>query len=191
MGRMADVLSSHSLQTVQNISLKIETENEDHLNNLQHVINVVTTKLLSIRDCEFEMGLDLRWCQQFSRLRNLKNLVWKVRFVDKAFRCLNSEPDEEWLGEEAYAEMAFSAAFARFPEKPQVRIELVYSQDYWDEIAAAEDEMYEGLEEEMSDYELYDEEQQEYEEDMWEEEIWREMFEEEMFEDEYSDVDEE
>lgn len=172
MRRVAAVLSSPSLQTVQNISLKIETENEERLNDLQQIIYVVTTKLLSIRDCEFEMGLDLRWCQQFSRLLSLKTVVWKVRFVDKAFRCLNSELDEAWLDKEEYAEMAFSAAFAKFPEKPHVQIELVYSQDYWDDVAAAEEEMYEALEAEMYEDELYADEQRQYEEYLSDEEFF-------------------
>lgn len=180
MERVAGVLSSHSLQTVQNLSLNIEADYEEDLDYLQPIIDIVTTKLLSIQECEFETGLDLHWCQQFSRLLNLKRLIWKIRFVDKAFRYIDN-PDEDWLREETCAEMAFSAAFARFPEKPQIQIEPVYSEGLWDEISGAEDLVYE---------EMYEDEDYEDEEEglVWRA-MWDEMLEAEMFSDEHSDVD--
>ena len=177
---MAGVLSSHSLQTVQNLYLRIEADFEEDLDYLQPIINIVTTKLLSIQKLEFETGLDLHWCQQFSRLLNLESLIWKIRFVDKAFRYIDN-PDEDWLREETCAEMAFSAAFARFPEKPQIQIEPVYSEDWRDETSSSEDLAYE---------EMYEDEDYEDEDEglVWRA-MWDEMLEAEMFSDEHSDVD--
>ena len=136
---VVDILSSYSVRQVQNITLKIPTNSQQDLSGIQQIIHAITSKLLRVHRCELQMGLDLNWCYQFANLVYLKTFIYKIQYVDTAFRFLNGNIDSDYHGQGSPAEEAFQMAFAHFPEKPRIVIQEIYSLGHWNQVDEAED----------------------------------------------------
>jgi hypothetical protein len=119
-------LSAASLQTVENFHFMMDMYSL--MARQDPIVNAITG-LRCIQRIKLEMGLDLKWCQRFASLADLKELVWIVRYADKAFRSSITQ-----------AEVAFQEAFVHFEERPQMQIELVYSEEYWARMAFVENQ---------------------------------------------------
>lgn len=89
----------------------------------------------------------------------MKELIWKIRFVDKTFRHPENDTDTKWLREDTCAEKAVSEVFANFVKKPYGGIELIYSEEYWDDVYAVGDQMLEDMEEQAMSQDFLDEEE--------------------------------
>jgi hypothetical protein len=123
MESLSHALLAECLRKVETLRLTVGTIDKHAVTTLQPVVDVITTKLLSIRHCVLEMGLDLRWCTQFGSLHVLEQLVWVI--VDDAIHGFG--PDV--FARSKVGEIVFSG-FEEFVKKPRILLEVGYTKYY-------------------------------------------------------------
>jgi F-box-like len=101
-------------------------------NDQSSIIGAITN-LLSLQNLEMiNVALpDIHWCPSFSRLVNLRSILWKTPSVSDGYEDL-------YPRDLNHVEEAFETAFACFVEKPSLNIEIEY--DYEANLSDSQDD---------------------------------------------------
>lgn len=118
--KMLSTFSAKCLQYLEKLTVKMDTE--EYEPSPDPIVNAITSQLLSLKEIELVMPLEIHWCEKFARLTNLKFL----RYVIPANRL----EDHIYVGQEELQladakkeiEKAFEKTFESFVEKPRVEI---------------------------------------------------------------------